>query len=629
MPSVANPDESDPLTIVSKETPYAIWNILQEYRKPKPARRFGEDDFNNAAEVSIETFVRRGWIRECTLAELASAKYTMAALRGLLHRHGVSLPSSAAKTQLLSKALSVAGDELRSSCGTGHKYQLSPDGAEWAAQFATEKLAARKQAMGRALESLSQARLKDALQEREAFTLHYEYSIYNELTDVDSLKWILAPSPLKLRGVEEGDLSALRVYAALHEIWASEEEASRPPEALSSKVTDVQAVIERIKLDALLREALAKFDPAETVEVCFTTYEEACPECSARDGEKFVASALPAFPLPECTHPVGCIPWVDATSLFDEEEGPADEEPSSPNDEAALEIAVEDETSAGAAITGENSTGGGREYLARCRSHIKESIRQEHPEFDAMEPKLRKTIVNRIIARDFGWVEHSDCEILLRMDEPPPIDFSLFSGLKLTQEKIKRYLHFRAGIYLDQAVWLPQGFPENDFCEELAHRGLLLRGAAIPLQFILAYYKTDELREAIVQKTNVKPSTKRTKSELIDLLKGIPAPLSAPAFLKRITAKRGEFPLDRFFFGNPTPPGLTAEQTEAMGWAARYHERFAMVTHSGPELGFFRKRGATASEDERRSCCVFCATQHVDSDRPPFHPGCTCGFDQD
>jgi hypothetical protein len=525
----------------------------------------------------LAELMNRGWLRPASGAEVLASKHPSAELRALLRRQGLHREARANHRQLADLVITHLPDSLPRDWQAKGCVVTADDGMAWIKRFQADSKSARSVAIQRTLEQLMEGNLAHALREQATFVRHYESPDFDSEPDLQLLERVLQPGRLCMRWLSPEAVDRLRPHAALRELWLTEPSYPLPPAGLLPAGIDLATVTDLIIRDAGNWLTLSEDHESRTLKIEFRPLANACPQCQAKDGRTFPSHATPSFPLPDCSHPVGCIPFLSRHL----EEEPKEAAPGTPTIEEATH-SQEMETPSPAECT--FSPQDGRAFLRRCREQIQNALDTSHPDFLRLSPKDRVQAVNALIRRDFGWATQACCEILLRQDEPPPVDFSRFVHLGLPESLLQHYLYCRAGIYLTQAFWIPENSPwdgkstARHFAElvQLAKAGLFLRGRQIPVRHLLEHFTVANLRAALHELTGRKGAD-RTKPELISILIQFPDSLAAKSFGNALVPKCEQLPLDEFFFANPAPEGFTAEETEFMGGAYRYWSCFNLA----------------------------------------------------
>jgi hypothetical protein len=632
--------------------------FLKGYLKPAPAPPVDlSEDFRESNEELIRRLVRDGALEVCGLQDLVAGAFRKDELQDLVRRHGGALEGS--KTQLAKRALELARDEVEPKASKLTLFKCTAEGRAAYEALVHRTAAAEEEAKKRCFEFLLEGRVHDAFKEPARFYRDYvDRSVagaslsYYGMANAERILGV--KGFWALEGYAEPERRMILAAVAFTEAWPGEDPCNWVAEGLLSRPGPGKRVFSLVNHHAHFLSDKGQHALDEDVRLEFPSWIQACGHCKGLNGTVYRAQDLPDFPLRECTADSGCCPGLRL-----------------PNEEQDQAPAAEDLTSVQASNPGVE--GGGEpeqqfvhepewsqeeveRFLLLCRQALKALIAKECPDFPNLDRAAQRTVRNRLIADHFQWsIYPFNDGILLKVDNPNAhLEHPKLSGLGVSRPLIDEYLRWRAGMALKSAFLVPPPTEESsgedtaryEALLALVRAGMLFRGNDVPREMVLANHSKDRLKSMVAEVTR-KRAPSRTKQEYI----GTILEKVGSDFVAWHTRVSG-FPIEDFFWANPSPKDLRAEETEDLALALRYQEALGMLLAADPKSKSEQKKlqitelyektltemaggnlGETVPSEgsfkvaapKRHICCSLCAKLNPMKKARLFHPGCNCG----
>jgi hypothetical protein len=280
--------------------------------QPHWAQALGE-----APETAMQRLQSEGLLAEPTLPVKMSATLLVPDLKAQLKARNLKV--SGRKDELIQRLIEADSVGMENLVAGKQLLVCTQDGKEIAEQTNAEMAAEKGLAEQEVLTHLQNERLEAACravasyEARQVFPrgLGIEWSKYDPAQDVAKLREILHGRPKFLSRLPKLQMDALRVPAAMMELWGASDCGKWLPSDLHTPLRVDNDTAARMlvffahhRADMAEYRALAKDGFVKCVEILST--EDSCEACKKLSKKRYGLNEVPELPYEHCTNEMGC-----------------------------------------------------------------------------------------------------------------------------------------------------------------------------------------------------------------------------------------------------------------------------------------------------------------------------------
>lgn len=280
-----------------------------------------DDTMKESTERALDRFIAEGWLIPASLSAKLSHAFNGTTIRALLKERG--LPVSGRKDQGIERLVAADSDGMAAKIAHLKLYECSPKARALVApivsaeqekrQTAEEK---RPAAEARSFEQLHArdfrgASLTVANFEAEQVSprgVNVKWKNYDPSNDVAKLEAIFSGKPKILSRLTNEQLDALRVPAAMMELWGvSTCEKWIPRDFCTDLAIDNNTAARMLMFFAMHRANIDDYKKSGVVKyIEILSSEDPCDTCKKLSKKKYRLNDTPELPHEHCTHEMGC-----------------------------------------------------------------------------------------------------------------------------------------------------------------------------------------------------------------------------------------------------------------------------------------------------------------------------------
>lgn len=297
----------------------AHWLLLSKFLRQGAVEDFTRSDswkamLGEEPSRAIGRFLKDGLLEEAGLDARLSYKFRVSDLKSMAKER--NLPASGSKDALIQRLIEADPKAMGKAVSGLMVFICSSRGRELAEQYLAEEQAERSKVEQQVLDYLRQRRFKEAsvavasYEAQQVFPrgMGIDWKHYNPTRDVAILKAIWGSVPRILGPLSSSQVEALRLGAAMMELWGTNQATEwLPPSLETGLAIDNDTAARMFLFHAIYKVNLAEYRQSEVVmgvEVLATS--DSCDACKAIAGKKYTFDAVPELPYEYCTHEMGC-----------------------------------------------------------------------------------------------------------------------------------------------------------------------------------------------------------------------------------------------------------------------------------------------------------------------------------
>jgi hypothetical protein len=294
--------------------------LLSKFRTgDSPARyadaNYWEDVLEEKPLKVIEQFLKDGALEPADLQGLVDYKFKAFDLKAILKERGLKV--SGRKEELIQRLIDNDTQAMREATKGLDLYRCTPEGMQLAENFLEGEKAKRVAVEQDILSLLARREFSEAVrivaqyEASQVFPrgLGIDWKNYNGASDVESLKAIFETRPEILRGIEENQLSKLRLAAGMMQLWGTNIARQWISNEFETGIhLDSDAACRMLVFHAIHLRDIRGYKKAgvKTVKVLGVDDGSTCSECRKISGKKYKLENVPDLPYSKCTCEIGC-----------------------------------------------------------------------------------------------------------------------------------------------------------------------------------------------------------------------------------------------------------------------------------------------------------------------------------
>ena len=268
----------------------------------------------NVADA-VDQFVKQGLLVPASLATKLEFKYTVAELQPFLKANGHS--QSGRKADLIARLINHDCSSLEESAQRWRIYECSDLGRLVATEYEAATAAEKKLAEHSTISYLKNGDFRNAsltvaeYASKQVFWqgMAIDRENFSPASKIQNLEIIFSSWPLLLAGIPEELVMALRIGAAMIELFGEYHPGdSCPVEPIHGTHLNAITAMRMICFHAIHKISITEYQQMGATRVRFLggDDEDSCPECAALNGKSFPIASAPELPHATCTSECGC-----------------------------------------------------------------------------------------------------------------------------------------------------------------------------------------------------------------------------------------------------------------------------------------------------------------------------------